>query len=369
MVIDADGHVIETEEIFQRYLAAEYQHLRPRLILDEDGRGGWLIDSQLVPKPRGKGAFLPEELGKIWCPATTEEIDQATFGSQTLSDIPSRLRDLDREGIDVQVLYPSLLLCVSGLENGQLVTAVCHAYNRWLAEVCQHKPDRLKGMAVVTLQDLEGAIREIRHAKELGLVGVLVSGIVGNRRLGAPEFLPFFAEAERLDMPIAVHIGPNCPPLFELSDNHFQNLTSNLMQVMHGFISVLVDGVVERFPRLRVAFMETGCSWLWYWIERMEEYYESRLGEAMGLRRILPRKPSSYLKDGNLYIACEVEEALLPQVVQRCGEDLILFASDYPHPERHPHAARYLQERQDLTASAKRKILGENAARFYRLEQ
>jgi uncharacterized protein len=101
---------------------------------------------------------------------------RASAGSQTLTNLQERLEDLDKEGIDVQYLYPSFLLHINAWPDGILAMGVCRAYNTWLAEACRKAPDRLKGVGVVSLQDPDGAARELPRIQELGMTAVMING-------------------------------------------------------------------------------------------------------------------------------------------------------------------------------------------------
>ena len=129
----------------------------------------------------------------------------------------------------------------------------------------------------------------------------------------------------------------------------------------------MFDGVFERFPRLRVAFLECGAGWVPYMMDRMDDEFEKR-----GTRwcPFLRRKPSEYVREGNIYFSCEVEERTLPYVIELVGEDRIFFASDFPHERARPdflHDIPEFAQRTDLSDRVKEKILLHNARRFYRL--
>jgi predicted TIM-barrel fold metal-dependent hydrolase len=129
------------------------------------------------------------------------------------------------------------------------------------------------------------------------------------------------------------------------------------------FAGLMYGGVAERFPKLRIAFLECGVGWVPYWMERMDEEWEKR-GKIEA--PLCKNKPSEYVKHGNWFFAMEPEEETLPYVIERIGEDKIVFASDYPHWDGiFPHVVSTIRGRKDISESAKAKVLGENAKRFY----
>ena len=362
MVIDADGHFFESEEIFDRYMEPGLRNYRPRLLSDEDGHNFWVVDGQTSYKrPSVKGAGAP---GTAAPPGKKiQSARRASVGSQTLTNIKERLDDLDKEGIDVQYLYPSFLLHINSLPDGILAMGVCRAYNTWLAEACQKAPTRLKGVGVVSLQDVEGAAKELVRIKDLGMTAVMINGTAGTKRLDHSDHDPFFAEANRLKMPIAVHFSLQFPVVDKLFEHHFPNrVLAGIFPIMAGLTSVFCSGLLDRFQNIRFAFLEGGISWVPAHVERMDEHFEN---PRYGARDLISHPPSEYLKSGRIFFGCEGNESFLGRVVEEVGEDLFMFSSDYPHADRTQGTARYLSERSDLSEPVRNKLLNENARKFY----
>ena len=134
---------------------------------------------------------------------------------------------------------------------------------------------------------------------------------------------------------------------------------------MRQLTSIVFEGIPERFPALRLAFLEAGCGWAPYWMERMDDEYAKRAAEAPALKR----RPSEYVRGGNVYFSCEADEWLMPQAVKLVGENQIVYASDFPHWDHsYPGSIDEIRDRGDLTDAHKRKILGETARRLYGLK-
>ena len=134
------------------------------------------------------------------------------------------------------------------------------------------------------------------------------------------------------------------------------------MPIMAGFTSVICCGMLERYPNLRFAFLEGGCNWVAAHVERMDEHFESPRYNA---RQLISRSPTEYLNSGRIFFGCEGNEPYLGRVVGEIGEDKLMYSSDYPHADRTEGTARLLTNRGDLSDSAKKKIMEENARRFY----
>jgi predicted TIM-barrel fold metal-dependent hydrolase len=363
--IDADAHVEECAGVWD-FLDPEYQSRRPIAVTPEEapGRGNlnafWLIDGKALPQPVGKGASF------FATPTSCALARKKSFsrGSQELSDVNARLRDMDALGIDIQVIFPTIF-------NGHLTddplfeAALARSYNSWMAEASGRSGGRIKWNAVMPLGAPTEAAKEVRRARTLGAVGAMVYGTAGEKLLNDPTLDPFYAALVETRLPLCVHVGWSFPPLNQACDNPYAALgVSFVLPYLMGFFAI-VDGVLDRFPGLRVGFFEGGSQWIPFWVDRMDQYYEivGRLGWDP-----LPKKaPSRYLEDGLLYLTCEAEDRLLPQVLAMWGEDRVMLSSDMPHAELRDNAKDQLLRRTDLAETTKRKILVENALKFYAL--
>jgi len=364
MIIDGDGHFFETEEMFEKYMEPALRNYRPRLLTDDQGHNFWVVDGQTPYKrPSIKGAGAP---GTAAPPGQAlQSARRAPPGSQTLTNLKERLNDLDGENIDVQFIYPSFLLHVNAWPDGILAMGVCRAYNTWLAEACNKAPDRLKAVGVVSLQDAPGAAKELSRLRDMGVTAVMINGTAGAKRLDHPDHDVFFAAADRLKMPIAVHFSLQFPVVDKLFEHHFPNrVLAGILPIMAGLTSVLCSGLLDRYKNLKFAFLEGGISWVPAHIERMNDHFEN---PRYGAKDLISHAPGEYLKSGRIFFGCEGNEAFLGRVVAEVGEDLLMFSSDYPHADRSEGTARFLRERADLSVAVREKLLETNARRFYGL--
>jgi hypothetical protein len=362
MIIDADGHFFETEEIFEKHMEPPLRNYRPRLLADDQGYNFWVVDGQTPYKrPSIKGAGAP---GTAAPPGKAiQSVRRASVGSQTLTNLKERLDDLDEEGIDLQFIYPSFLLHVNAWPDGILANGVCRAYNTWIAEVCNKAPDRLQGVGVVSLQDPEGAAKELTRIKELGMKSVMINGTAGAKRLDHPDHDPFFAAADRLKTPIAVHFSLQFPVVDQMFEHHFPNrVLAGIFPIMAGLTSVLCSGLLDRYENLTFAFLEGGISWVPAHVERMDDHFAN---PRYGARDLISHPPSDYLQSGRIFFGCEGNESFLGRVVEEIGEDLFMFSSDYPHADRTEGTSRFLADRTDIPGAIRKKLLADNARRFY----
>jgi predicted TIM-barrel fold metal-dependent hydrolase len=369
-VIDGDGHIIEPLDLWKQ-VEEPYRHLAPRVVTDADGYERMAFEGKLGSlanrPPISLGAFLrPADL---WdAEARRRSYADAHPGGW---DPHVRIRDMDQEGFDAAVLYPGFWWpASSGTNDAMLAAALCRTYNNWLADYCRPYPKRLFGMAIVPLQDLTAAIREMRRAvKELDMKGVVIrpSPHPGTgQNLHDPAFEPFWAEAQEMGIVVAIHeaaVGDRpTAGLDRFRNLFFAHLITHPVEQQLGSLALICGGVLERFPRLKTVFLEAGGGWLPYWLERMDRDYE-KLGFLVPE---ITRKPSEYfIRQG--WICFEPDEKTLGMAAQLVGEERIIWASDYPHFDAETDCVATILKRTDLSEGAKRKILGENAATLYNL--
>src|SRR3990172_4840585 len=397
LVIDADTHVFEPIETFANYLPEAYKHRGPRLLRDQWGIIRVLMEGRLYPDPsitvyeaheelRGhghlhnhshkhhslEGAHAAEH---SHASGAHDEEDSLLEGvamavrRQGVNNAEARIKDLDIEGIDIQVLLGSLCFAAFTLRDPGFALAFCQACNNYVAEFCSAYPDRLKGVAGVPLQDIPSAIGEaLRAVKELGLVGICIPPSLPGKNLDHPSFQPFYAEVQELNVPLGIHWGngtylPGAGT--DRFNKHFlTHVVGHPFEQMLALTAVVRGGILETFPALRFGFLESGCGWLPYLMWRLDEEYRGRSREVP----LLKDKPSEYIKQGQCFISCSPDEPLIPTVAESVGADMIMFSSDYPHADGlFPDAVRTINERPEISQDVKKKILGEAAARFYNL--
>jgi predicted TIM-barrel fold metal-dependent hydrolase len=373
-VIDADGHVEENTLTFSdEYFDPAFRSHRPQVVRGaEEGLAYWMIDEQLFPRRVGRGCNnLGTPTSYQGNPVRHAQRKPDTLGSMELTNLSERLQIMDEEGIWLQVLYPTLFLAYPLSCNPAYVTAMCDAYNRWLGDVLSGQ-ERLKWVGVVNLDDISASVRQVQEAKKLGAVGMMILGTAGDRLLDDPSLLPFYDAVTESNLPLAVHVGWASPAINNLYTHIYPSgVIAFSMPVLMGLVSIMSGGILDRFPNLRLVFLEAGCLWVHFILERLHHRFQH---SGKNLANIVSRtapiqklEPMEYIKTGNLYFSAEVEDALLPQVLDLVGDGQILFASDMPHGDRERFAAKILQDRKDIPDVAKTKILQSNPARFYRL--
>jgi predicted TIM-barrel fold metal-dependent hydrolase len=354
LTIDADAHVIEGIGLASEALSRWPDKVK--LARTSDGTPVFTIEGRVYPESHGPGAGCPPQHG------LTENADDPHSPAGVLADA-------DREGIDQMVLFPSLALGVAGYQDAAFAVGFARLYNRFIGDYCKKGGGRLFGAAVVPLQDVDASVDVLHEAKEAGHVCAVLPPALRWKNLDHPDFDRLYAAAADLELPLGIHGAPgvHLPPIgVDRFTNYIQvHCISFPFDQMTAMTALISGGVFDRHPKLRVAFLEAGVTWVPYFLDRLHEHWEKR-GDWIenGWRR----DPRDYVAAGNVWVSCEPGETLLPAVVDALGADFILYASDYPHWDSDfPDSARTLRERTDLDADAKAKILGTNAKRLFGL--
>jgi uncharacterized protein len=339
-VVDSDGHVLERDRELREFLPPQFRAVEGKREYPLFSWDGW-----------ARGALSPHKRehpdAKLW------------------------MRFLDATEIAMTVLYPNDGLNIGLLRDADWAVALARAYNDWLHHDFLRMSPRFQGVALLAPQEPIEAEKELeRSVQDLGMVAGMLPGVMSPMRgLGLPEFDPIYQMAERLDVPLAVHSGP----AVELGLDHVQSFAgvyplSHPFAQMQQLTSMMIYGVFERFPKLRVAFLESGCGWVPYLADRLDESWEHRINRWPHPTQ---RCPSEIMRGGNLYYACEREEKTLATVAELIGGAQILWASDFPHERAWDEFSGdidMLVNRNDLPESLPRKILFDNPCRFYNLE-
>ena len=340
-VIDADGHVLENEKEIELYFEGDYKGVKRS--------GVFSIFPSLDGWPRG----FVRGLDKI--STTTAE---------------TWIQFVDGSKLDAAVLYPTAGLSFGLIQDPDWACVVARAYNNWLYDRYCKVDSRLKGVAILPVHDPKEAVNELRHAvtEQKMVAGLLPAVTMLNKGYGHADFYPIYAEAQKLNVPLAVHgaVSRGLGFDFLLTMSMIHTLEHPLAQMIQ-LTSVVLDGVFDLFPKLRMGFLEAGAGWIPYMMDRMDEKFHI---DRKRKHFPLSKRPSEYFKSGNVYVTCETDEKILDTVVREMGEDYMMYPTDFPHEREAGVFAKDIPEfweRTDLSERVKRKVFSENAKRFYNL--
>lgn len=339
--IDADGHITETADQLMPYMEAGQR------LHGTDA-------STVATRPR----LYP-----------TDGWDRSLGGrlGTRASTAPEWIRQADENGLDRMYLYPTDGLAIGCVREVEFAVAICRAYNNFVSEEFMKVDSRLIGVALLPLQDPLEAVRELRRAvTELHMPGAMLPAVGLRSPLGDAQYHPIYAEAERLGVMLGVHATVREPASYGAGgfDRFIEvHQLSHPFAQMQQLTSMVFQGVPEKYPRLRLAFMEAGCSWVPFWLDRMDGEWELRGAiEAPACKR----KPSDYVRGGNIFFHAEEDERLIPATAQALRDDILYYASDFPHWDHHfPRSIHEFAEREDLSEAQRRWILRDTALRLY----
>ena len=380
-VVDADGHVVEPPWMWQEYIEPEYRDYVGTCVRLSDGHD-WVIRA---PNAQPGDTSQPREPGSMNRTPAAATIAGRSWDENWLRpfregnpgawDPEARLKDMDVDGIDVAILYPTTML--GYVADPGFAAARCRAYNNWLAEeYLTADPKRLHGIAAVPLQDVHAAVTELRRAvTELGFKGAFVrpNPYIENRHFNDPAYDAFWAECQALGVPVGLHVflDPDMPGACRdlnvkaFDDIYFTQAVSNPIDLMCCVSWFCAAGILDRFPDLQVIFLEGGGGWIWTWLERLD-HHSQIWGSQVPWQKMLP---SERFKN-NCYISFDADEKMLCPTVEVLGSERVIWASDYPHPDaKLPGVVDELRENiAKLPAEAQRNIAGANAMRLYNLD-
>jgi predicted TIM-barrel fold metal-dependent hydrolase len=343
--VDSDMHVMEPPDLFERYLDAKFRD-RVSVRVGADGRpnrgpaGMIFLDGKPMSdvdlqqyrkraKPVAKNSTQPLSGSRIF------EAKRLDFAIERDYDPQAQVMGMAMEGVDIAVLYPTMGLSLLARHDvdPRLALAVCQAYNNWIHEFCSHSPERLKFVAMLPMHDVHLACRElVRCVRELGAVGSFIRPNLLNGRYWHSNYWdPLYTVHEDLNVTWGFHegVGAHYSHMAELyGENRFyRHVAAHWIEMQQALIAMMIGGVFEFHPRLRVAFLECQNSWVPGLLSRIEwDYPQYRDSHAP----YLSLTPKEYFRR-NCWAAVEGSEPEIEATAGLIGADRMCVSSDYPH--------------------------------------
>jgi predicted TIM-barrel fold metal-dependent hydrolase len=384
MVFDSDMHCVEPPDLWARYIADEFKARAPRSheIAFRCVLPYFLVDGRIMPTmfktiPAGLTVEMIEQAmlqsPQVDIVKRKQEIKYKYFSERDWSS-RSHLDAMDEEGVDLTVVFPTsglLSMAIDDLEP-RFAAAIASAYNDWLYDYCQADPTRLFGAAMISAHDVDNAVAEVERAvTKLGFRGVfLPPNLIAGRPWYDPYYESLWSAIEAHDVPLCFHeaIGTALPQVGDCfgTNVYLRHVACHPMEMMLGVLNMCGGGVLERHPKLRVAFLEGNAGWVPWLLDRMDDHYEMNFGISPD---VLPHKPSTYFHR-QCYISVETDEETVADVINRIGERSLLLSTDWPHPDsKYPRAIQTFLDKPELSDDTKRRILWDNSARLYGFSQ
>ena len=370
-IVDGDSHFIEPLDLYLQYIDPEYRDRAMHVAEDPtSGKQQMFVDGKrmrLGTKDIDEMLSIIVGYGQKEEGSALNEFDRSLMAGGDWQDMDKRVQFLDAEGLDYQILFPTLGLLWEGeVQDPGLAAALCRAYNTWAFEVCSGHLDRLFPAAHISLRDPALAVQEVQRVVKLGAHTIMVgSAPVNGKSFGHEDYDPIWAAAEDANVAVTIHPAGNKE---YLGSAWYKNRNPGFMFISMGNIqdprmslsTMIYDGVFERFPELRAATVESMGSWVGEWIERFDYRYQYMRHTSQ------MKRPIREYFARNIWINADPSEKLFPLIVQFVGDEKFFVGSDYPHAEGFTKPIETMRGLlSGLPAASLDKILGANAAAFY----
>ncbi|MCA9504161.1 MAG: amidohydrolase [Spirochaetaceae bacterium] len=367
-MISSDSHIIEPPDLWTERVDARFRDRAPRIVREDDG-DFWYIDGQRSM------SFLGVQTGDRFEKDATELVTVARFEDvRPASYDPARYVEENRkDGIVGSVVYPSEALLAYSIPDPALCSATMRAYNDFIAEFCTHDPARLKGIALVNVDDPAEAVAEMQRARRLGLEGIMITVLPpADRAYDHPMYEPVWAAAVDLDLPISMHVatGRSALSASEKQTSLRTGVTEAAFYLQDHFVrksigEMIFSGVFMRHPKLRVGSIEHEVSWVPFFLFQADYCYTDRPVRGDWLRFPDGTLPSDYFRQ-NCFLSFQ-EDRVGIRVRDVCGIETLMWGSDYPHTESTFPRSREITGEilADVPQAEQQLILRDNVAKLY----
>ena len=365
IILSSDSHVFEPPDLWTKRIDNAFKSRAPRMERVGDVDHLVIEDGQMIAgigliSNAGARYDAPETISDH---ARFEDVHEGGY------DPAQHLRDMVIDGVYGEVLYPSQGLFYYKVADPQLFSAICRAYNDWLAEFCSVGPDRLKAIAMINVDDVADAVSELERTAKLGFVGAMITEYPSEeRRYDHSDYEPLWAAAAGLNMPLSLHTATrrvlSNTALVERTVHDASRRATKVFLPAISMCDMIFSGVFERYPDLRLAIVEFELSWAPYVLTNMDYTYRERHEEAQ-YRFKGDTLPSDFFAR-NVFLSFQ-EDDIGIRLRDRIGVDCMMWGSDYPHSEStFPRSRQVLDEiLQGVPEEERAKIVCHNTARLY----
>ena len=362
-LISSDGHLEVLPERWTPRMPARLRARAPRTIRLPDGGDALLVEGQ-EPRPVPFIDLRAGRTNETWQPFGVKVEDTAGVGPPE-----QRLREQDVDGIEAEVLFPNMQMgprLWRTMADDEAYRAAVRAYNDWLGEeYCAASRDRLIGLGVIPWTNVDDAVAELEHCAKLGLKGVNLGVFPSGKAYPTPADDRFWAAAVEMAMPLTVHVGFDrqgpraAQPSFEyrgadpavlarIGPRSIVDWVALSFMGMPSALSItqmILSGVFDRLPALRIFFAETRLGWVPFWMEEADYWYERHRHWAERLLGLAPlrERPSDYVRR-HVHFSVQHVERVAIELRHHMGVEHIMFATDFPHIECDwPHSRSFAE--------------------------
>ena len=373
--ISADSHIDLPwlpEDLFTSNASAALKERMPHVVDGPDGphwtsKSGFSYGLVCGVGPSG-AKLVPGQNHRVDRMAEAGLYEDAKRGKRRCVDPALRLKDAELDGVDAEIIF-GILGAATRLGDREAAREMFRIYNDWLADFCSHSPERLIGLACLPYGDVGDAVQEVHRAAKIGLKGLELSCSWDMEPMWHPVWEPLWQAVSEVSLPLHFHTFPSVSPA-ERERTPKDSQRSALFTRVTGFqlnLSNIIAGVIgaavlERYPKVRISFGESGIGWIPYVLDRMDFEWEDRFRD-LGLKM----KPSDYWRR-----QCKATfqfDRIGAKLIDDLGVETLMWGSDYPHTDGvWPESTKYIAEQFcEVSPAVVRKVTCENAGRFYGL--
>src|SRR4051812_17355031 len=356
-VISSDSHVIEPHDLWQKRVDKEFRDRAPRLIHDTDTDRLVCDQAEMAPVGLLAGCARGDDDVRFdgrW----DEDVFRGGY------DPEARLDDIARDGVDAEVLYPTIGLHLYPIADSDFRWALFRAYNSWLAEdFCAAQPDRFKGIAMLNHEEMELSLTELARAKELGLVGVMVPLYPGEVSYHDPKMDALWAASVDMQMPVHFHAATTRDKSKAWNKSVPTDMPLKTAHVQQVLLSMIYGGVFDRFPELTVVSAENDAGWAGSMLEKADYNFHRNRTRLKGVDCF--NEPSSYFRQNiKLTFMRDLTAVAARKVI---GIESLMWGSDFPHHvSTWPNSQKVLAEHfDDIPVADRNTIVRDNTRNLY----
>ena len=363
-LVSADSHIAEPPDLWLKRIDRKYLERAPRIVHEADS--DYFVCEGALSERQGIGLLATQpkwqnpKLRGFGFVGRWQDVPPGGY------DPFARIKEMDAEGIDGELLYTSFGLTFFSIPDLDFQYAIFQAFNDWLANYCASAPNRFFGVAMLPVEPVERAVAELQRCARMGMRGAMIS-IAQNPGYGSPVYDPLWSAAEDLQIPLSLHVAASRKG-FTYTDNVFADFSLGFGPTMYTMAAMIFSGLFDRHPRLKVISVENDASWAVAILERMDDRFEHDQGWAGFANNIKSaRLPSQIFHD---QIACTFmrdKTAVFNRNI--IGAKNLMWGSDYPHFDgAWPNSAEVLNGHfVDVPLEDRIRIGRRNAIEFYNL--
>jgi uncharacterized protein len=360
-IISADSHITEPPNTYIDFIDPKFRDRAPHLVHDDRKGDLFVIEGMSKPIPMGLVAAAGKPASELTAFGIKfEELHRGGW------DPEARMADQERDGVAAEVIYPTVGMLLCNHKDYDYKKACFDAYNRWIAEYCAAHPDRLIGCGQTAMRSVEEGIEDIRRIKEMGLKGVMMSGDPQVEDYDSPIYDPFWEAAIDLGLPLSFHILTSREDAIGRTRGPKLNSFLSIIRGNQDIIGMLIlSGVFERHPKLKIVCVEADAGWAPHFMYRMDHAFDRhRYWLTAGT---LSKMPSEYFRE-NIYLTFQ-DDWVAFKMKDMCNFRRLMWANDFPHSDSTwPWSQELLKKHTaQLTEDEKNMVLHDNVAELYHL--